>query len=848
MAEDSEEKKKGDHEIPEELSEQLQDFKKVLWRAKILEAFLAGLVGLIVSFLLVFILDRIVATPGLVRLALLIIGASVFAIFAPYWVNRWVYKNRQENQLARLISGKFPRLGDRLLGVLELSEQDEAKTALSPQLRDAATRDVAKAAAKRNLRDALPSNLNSYGLITLAGLALLVALTFSFLPKAGLNALKRWLNPLSDTPRYTLTQFDGNLPERIIVPKNEPFDFTVGLSKDSEHQPIEARARLKKEDWKTSRQENGSYQFSFAGQLEKNSLQIAAGDARAKIEVIPTLPPSLQSVEVTLQYPPYLERPETILNVKAGTLALLSDSQVQLHANASRDLSSGQMHINDVPMVETAPAESEEAIEETPVPQPQTLTASAEGSRANYPTFTMPNMVRNLRLNWKDTLGLEGNETFRLRLEPLTDEPPTIYAQGTKRQLAILAEETVEFEVVAQDDFGLKVMGLEWRGEHTRPSAEAPSQGELELTKGGPLEVSLSSEVAFSPDIHDIGPQKLFLRAYTEDYLAERGRSYSQPIEIYILTREEHSQMLKDRFDRAIAELEETARQEQENQDETKRLEKLDDEQLQAPDTQKRMQELADAESENTEKMKELAESMEELFEDALRNGDIESETMKKLSETSKNMRELADLDLPEVEKELQEAQDQSSTPEQRRQELAEAAQEQQEAIEKMKETMEKANEANRDFEAATFVNRLKKAAGEQDGIATAMIAAMAGLVGESIAELDPTETRVLGELNLQQKRTTSDLQWLEEDLRHFYTRTEKSEHLELLNVMEEARVAEGLDINSNRLRNNHTFVGIVRSKEWAERLRNWAKILEDAQNAAGGCLLYTSPSPRDRG
>ena len=33
-----------------------------------------------------------------------------------------------------------------------------------------------------------------------------------------------------------------------------------------------------------------------------------------------------------------------------------------------------------------------------------------------------------------------------------------------------------------------------------------------------------------------------------------------------------------------------------------------------------------------------------------------------------------------------------------------------------MKETLEQANKANKDFEAATFVNRLKRAANEHDG------------------------------------------------------------------------------------------------------------------------------------
>jgi len=105
--------------LPESLREQLESFKKHLWRIKITEAVLAGLLGLFVSFALVFALDRIWEIPPLIRLVILLSGISLFAVFAPFWINRWVFKHRKENQLAQLISKHFPHLGDRLLGVVE---------------------------------------------------------------------------------------------------------------------------------------------------------------------------------------------------------------------------------------------------------------------------------------------------------------------------------------------------------------------------------------------------------------------------------------------------------------------------------------------------------------------------------------------------------------------------------------------------------------------------------------------------------------------------------------------------------------------------------------------------------
>ena len=146
--------------IPESLRLQLTEFRRHLWRIKVLEALIAGVIGIVFSFLLVYGLDRIWQTPGLVRLAILLGGTSLSAVFAPLWIHRWVWKHRRENQLATLIARRFPGLGDRLLGVIELQDQNEHAGSLSPRLRAAAMESVALEAAKRKL---------AHGRVTLNG-------------------------------------------------------------------------------------------------------------------------------------------------------------------------------------------------------------------------------------------------------------------------------------------------------------------------------------------------------------------------------------------------------------------------------------------------------------------------------------------------------------------------------------------------------------------------------------------------------------------------------------------------------------------------------------------------------
>ena len=796
-----------------------------------MEALLAGFFGLLLSFLIVFALDRMMPTPAWLRLGILIAGTSLFAVFVPYWINRWILKNRREDDLARLISRKFPRLGDRLLGVLELSTQEGSDSTLSPALREAATKDVAAAAAKRNFSQALPSNRNRGGLIVVATLVLLALGAFVVLPKAGLNALQRWLLPFSDTPRYTLTNFSPNLQKTVIVPIGEPFSIVVPLSPDSENRPTTARARYGAQEWIQAPLNEQGYTFEFPGQQHEGKVSLAAGDARDSIRVIPTLPPSLESVGATITLPAYLEQEPQFIDIRSGTLSALTGSAISLHANASRELSDGLMEVRDLPSADDTDSEPVSS-------EPIKVNARTADKRASFAELALEKTPREVRLSWTDTLGLQGTETFRMRLEPTTDEPPLIYIQGTKRQLAILPEETIEFEVNAQDDFGLRSFGLEWEGEFTRPSPKSPAQGEVELAPGGPEKTQLSSAAAFSPLVYDIAPQRLTLRAFAEDYLPERERSYSQPIVVYILSRDEHAKMLKDRFDRAIGELEDAARAEQNNLDENKRLERLDESEIQKPENQKRLETQRAAEEENIEKMEKLSAEMEKLFQDALRNGEIEKETMKKLSNTEKKLQELSKKDLPEVSEQLQKAQDQRSTPEQAKKDLKKATEKQEDALKKMKDTLEKANEANEDFEASTFINRLKKAASDHDSIASSLKDSFEQLVGLEVEEVDPVEERLLGELTIQQKKTASDVRWIREDLGHFYTRTEKEEHKTLLEAMIKSKIEEGLEHNNERINANLTFRSIVFSLKWAEQLRDWAKELEsskDDPNGGGG-------------
>ena len=107
-------------EIPESLRQKLLGFRRRLWRVKLIEAVAGAVIGVLVGYLLTYAIDRWIDTPRLVRWA--IFGGAILACsLVPLAVDRWVYRQRRLDQLAKLLSHKHPSVGDQLLGIIELA-------------------------------------------------------------------------------------------------------------------------------------------------------------------------------------------------------------------------------------------------------------------------------------------------------------------------------------------------------------------------------------------------------------------------------------------------------------------------------------------------------------------------------------------------------------------------------------------------------------------------------------------------------------------------------------------------------------------------------------------------------
>ena len=149
--------------LPPRLESSLVEFQKKVWRIKIAEGILIALFGWVISYLLVFGLDRWWDTPKWVRALIVTTGSVGCLVCLPLKLRTWVWKNRTLDQSARLVRYKYPRFGDHLLGIVELA-LNVRQHGKSKDLVQAAMKQVDEEMGKRDLSDAVPFPRHGAGL------------------------------------------------------------------------------------------------------------------------------------------------------------------------------------------------------------------------------------------------------------------------------------------------------------------------------------------------------------------------------------------------------------------------------------------------------------------------------------------------------------------------------------------------------------------------------------------------------------------------------------------------------------------------------------------------------------
>ena len=104
---------------------------------------------------------------------------------------------------------------------------------------------------------------------------------------------------------------------------------------------------------------------------------------------------------------------------------------------------------------------------------------------------------RRINFQWQDRFGLSGKEPFVLTINGREDEAPSISCDGMPSRKVVLDIEHLSFKVTARDDYGVKRVGMEWRGVDT-VNFKTPASGKRILAAGGPEQEQLEVNGTFS--------------------------------------------------------------------------------------------------------------------------------------------------------------------------------------------------------------------------------------------------------------------------------------------------------------------------------------------------------------
>lgn len=605
-------------QLPESLRVQLFDFRRRVWSIKLVEAVACTLLAVLCAYLALFVLDRLCETPAWARFCLFGCVAVGFALL-PWALHRWVWGHRKLDQLARLLSRRHPHVGDQLLGVIELVRSDSEQSR-SRTLCEAAVQQVAADAQHRNLRDAVPEPRHRL-LAGLAAVPLLVALALlALFPAASANAWARLLAPWKDTPRYTFAVVEA-LPEKLVVAHGEPFTLTVRLAESTRAHPAQGAARIAGQAPVVAALRDGAYRFEIPPQLVAGTIAVDIGDAWHRLELEPLPRPEITALWAEVSLPEYLGLPEPFRkDVRGGAVSLVNGSRARFSATASRDLALAT--VNGQPVSTSGPN----------IHSPQ---VGVDG----------PDKVE---FRWEDGHGLSGRQPFVLSINGVDDEAPSLVCEGLPHQRVVLDSEVLNFQVRARDDFGVRRVGFEWQGT-AEAAVKSPSSGERLLAAGSNDSAQLDIAGTFSAKSLQIEPQPIELRVFVEDYLPGRERVYSPTFVLYVLSAEQHAIWLTEQLSKWHRQSLDVRDRELQLFETNKQLRAMSPDQLDLPDTRRRIETQATAERANGRRLSNLVANGEDLVKQATRNLEFGVGHLEKWAEMLQILKDISSNRMPSV-------------------------------------------------------------------------------------------------------------------------------------------------------------------------------------------------------
>ncbi len=799
--------------LPGNLKVQFAEVERRLWRKETTVAVCGAAAALFVSYGLLFISDRFWETPPALRTALTLSGLALLAWFAIRWMGLWVWRRRDVRAFARIVQRRHRRLGDRLLGIVELADASAAAAGMSPALREAAIRQVAEEAEKYDFKAAVNLRQATRWLAAAAVLFAVVATPFVVAPQAGWNALRRWVAPASNTGRFTFVEI-GELPGEMVVPHGEDFGVAVALNFRSFWRPASIRAQIGRQTPLKAEVADGRASLEVPGQTREGELVVRAGDVKSSMRIVPTHRPLLREVEARIELPAYLRYPATTQTVQNASLSALAGSKAVFSGEGNRALAKVAMTSADG--------------KERPL-------ALDGGGRFETPQMDLAEQA-HLTFTIEDRLGLTNKAPYSLALRQTQDFAPNVDLPELQSESAILESDIVNLNAVARDDYGVKDLGVQWELVSFAGETNKLAETEFHFDSSLPDETELKESFLFSPSVVGAPPESVVeLRAYATDYLPGRAKSLSMAYRLHIVGLVEHAEWTRQTFEDLFGRLEELTRAEESVAEATRQTKNLPESEMKSETTTGEIGEQTDKQGENNRDLEQIVREGTEALKEAMRNPTFDEKTIKQWAGTLSEMRELSEKQMSQAKQSLQEAQQQQQSGEKREEELSEALENIEQALQKLAEMQERMDEGLDNLEALTLAQRLREAAKSERKIERTLLSMAPETIGLEFERLNARYQEATTGASKDQLEVRDEAGKLKAEIGRFFERTQRENYGKVSKEMEAAEIAMKMEAVSSLIAANTTMRSVEELTAWAERFDAWAKLIEPEPQEGSG-------------
>jgi hypothetical protein len=397
--------------------------------------------------------------------------------------------------------------------------------------------------------------------------------------------------------------------------------------------------------------------------------------------------------------------------------------------------------------------------------------------------------------------------------------------------------------MVGEDDYGMRVLAAEWfcwKRDGTNLvkrslNRETKKPGPDRLASFKPQTKTGSATFLFDPGDKALNlPEGTVVDVYAvaKDYYLTDRSARSLPVRIHILTKEEHAQLVQQNFESKMAELDDLVRREENLENATRETAKMSPEDMKGEQTDKQIGRQEQEQKDITEKLKQLAEEIEELAKEALKNPEMDPTDLAKMAEVAQKMKEAAAKEMAAAQAALQLAMENNQD---RQENLDDAAEKEKEAKEKLQELQEKAEETAQAMYANTLVKRLREIAKFEEKVAKDFTENFSGLIGRNVTELKDDLRTVVNDAFGYQGIHGRKADRLQQEIAAFYDATNDEKFGKVTSDMANYKPVEKMEEAAKLISRNFVLGTIKSTTELAAKFNEWADIIDPQDDSEGG-------------